>query len=1173
MGRQKKGYNWKARDQPEGEVDQVEVDKLREKVTIDGLRTDSGYEGSNALALPATKLKFKKHKPDAAVGRILSKKQRKRLEHIVDAKQKKGDRAGLLEKLSQVQVDQKSLAALESLSSVQTKGIKRQMKESQEMTVLMQTEGIEAHLAEGLIVKKKRKKAVEVEHNIEPLVKRDDVLGFDESSSDDSDDEEETKDRTESSADSKKEIEKGENVEPKSDIVIKDDDAIGEILTESDFKLDKKKKPEEIIPKEIPQNSFKPENTKYVHVIRKAEIETDRAKLPIIAEEQNIMETINNHQVTVLAGETGSGKTTQVPQFLYEAGYARNKMIGVTEPRRVAAMAMSTRVALEMNLDASIVSFQIRFQGNVTENTKIKFMTDGVLLREIEKDFLLSKYSVIIIDEAHERSVFTDILIGLLSRIVPLRHKKGDPLKLVIMSATLRVEDFTLNSKLFKSPPPVVKVDARQFPVTVHFNKRTPGDDYVGEAFRKVCKIHRQLPEGGILVFVTGQAEVNILIRKLRALFPSSGQSEIYDEEVENKLDEALNASKAASKQTKDIEPKKQRLLLPAINLEKYNIQPPDDAEDDPIFDNDEEDDLPDLPDENDDLTTSGGVNQPLHVLPLYSLLSTEKQNRIFSPPPPGSRLCVVATNVAETSLTIPGVKYVVDTGKVKTKFYDKVTGVSTFLVNWISRAAANQRAGRSGRQGPGHCYRLYSSAVFNNDLVEFSKPEIQVRPVDDLLLTMKAMNIDKVVNFPFPTSPDVIQLRTAEKRLQILGALESPPPGLPLRELQKIEFTSKVTPLGRAIATFPLAPRFGKMLALSHQHDLLPLAITLVAALTVQEVLVERAVGSSDTQVPGKLMQLRRRWAGQGSCLSLGDPMVLLKAVLAAEANGYTQEWCEEAGLRFKAMMEIKRLRRQLSQEVELVLPGVMLGRAEEPTQTQAKLLGQLLLAGCPDQVARKIPEGEEGYNAKKPGYHTGSMEQAVYLHRSSVLRRVAPDWVIYQEVFETDKVYIRGVTQIQAEWLPVYCPSICSLGKPLEDPPPRYCQDTGRVVASIGGTFGPAGWPLPQTELELPQGVDRFKWLARFLLDGSIAPGLKQFSSSLLSSPIVMVKPWSNLQPRTELLLKELCSENVDDGRKLQTVWRTKGSFLKKSYCSWLPQALHVDVEKIWPPEVSLS
>jgi len=1168
MGRQKKGFNWKARDQPTGEVDQEEVEKLRDKVHIEGLRTDSGYEGSNALALPATKLKFNKHKPDAAVGRILSKKQRKRLEHIVDSKQKKGDRAQLLEKLGQVQVDQKTLSALESLSSVQTKGVKRQMIESQELSVLMQTEGIEPHVANVQLVNKKRKLKNQTQDRTAAFANRDDVLGFDESSSDESD-EEDAKDIPESAGNSNSEEKVSSNLENQSD---EHDDTskqndISDKITESDFKVNKKKSPEET-PVKIPINSHKPDNIKYVHVNRSAEIEKEREKLPIIAEEQVIMETINNHQVTVLAGETGSGKTTQVPQFLYEAGYAMEKMIGVTEPRRVAAMAMSSRVATEMNLDASVVSFQIRFQGNVTEDTKIKFMTDGVLLREIEKDFLLSKYSVIIIDEAHERSVFTDILIGLLSRIVPLRHKKGDPLKLVIMSATLRVEDFTINSKLFKTPPPVIKVDARQFPVTVHSNKRTPGDDYVGEAFRKVCKIHRQLPEGGILVFVTGQAEVNILIRKLRSLFPSSGQNNVCDEDVESKLDEALNALNV-SKHTKETDSRR-RLTLPEINLEKYNIQPPDDAEDEHFVNDDEDDDLPDLPEDNDEVTTSGGVTQPLHVLPLYSLLSTEKQNRIFSPPPPGTRLCVVATNVAETSLTIPGIKYVVDTGKVKTKFYDKVTGVSTFLVTWTSRAGANQRAGRSGRQGPGHCYRLYSSAVFNNDLEEFSKPEIQMRPVDDLLLTMKAMNIDKVVNFPFPTSPDVVQLRTAEKRLQILGALESPAPDLPLRELQKLEFTSKVTPLGRAIATFPLSPRFGKMLALSHQHDLLPLAIALVAALTVQEVLVERGIGSTDSQVPGKLMQLRRKWAGQGACLSLGDPMVLLKAVLAAEANGYTPEWCEEAGIRFKAMMEIRRLRRQLSQEVELILPGVIINRAEEPSQTQARLLGQLLLAGCPDQVARKIPEGEAGYDAKKPGYHAGSMEQPVYLHRSSVLRKVAPEWVIYQELFETDKVYLRGVTQIQPEWLPVYCPSICNLGKPAEDPPPRYCTDTGRLVASIAGTFGPAGWPLPRTELELPQGVERFKWLARFLLDGNVAPTLKQFASSLLSSPIVMVKPWSNLQPRTELLLKELCSENVDDGKKLQKVWTTNPSFLKKSYCSWLPQALHEDVEKIWPPEV---
>ena len=174
---------------------------------------------------------------------------------------------------------------------------------------------------------------------------------------------------------------------------------------------------------------------------------------------------------------------------------------------------------LILGLTTSEVSYQIRFQGNVTPKTKIKFMTDGVLLREVEKDFLLSKYSVIILDEAHERSVFTDILIGLLSRIVPLRHKKNDPLKLVIMSATLRVEDFTQNSRLFKSVPPVINVESRQFPVTIHFNKHTK-EDYMGEAYKKVCKVHRQLPDGGILVFVTGQAEVNQLVNKLRKTFP-----------------------------------------------------------------------------------------------------------------------------------------------------------------------------------------------------------------------------------------------------------------------------------------------------------------------------------------------------------------------------------------------------------------------------------------------------------------------------------------------------------------------------------------------------------------------------------------------------------------------------------------------------------------------------
>ena len=232
------------------------------------------------------------------------------------------------------------------------------------------------------------------------------------------------------------------------------------------------------------------------------------------------METVHAHPVVILCGETGSGKTTQVPQFLYEAGYGHPEsgtslsacfvhfldhpgIIGVTQPRRVAAISMAQRVAQELNVSHSIVSYQIRYDATVSKETKIKFMTDGVLLRELANDFLLQKYSCIIIDEAHERSLNTDIAIGVLSRVQKLRSEMSDnkegtirPLKLIIMSATLRVSDFADNRTLFGSVPPVIKVDARQYPVQVHFSRRTP-NDHLAEAFKKVCQIHRNLPDGG----------------------------------------------------------------------------------------------------------------------------------------------------------------------------------------------------------------------------------------------------------------------------------------------------------------------------------------------------------------------------------------------------------------------------------------------------------------------------------------------------------------------------------------------------------------------------------------------------------------------------------------------------------------------------------------------------
>lgn len=252
-----------------------------------------------------------------------------------------------------------------------------------------------------------------------------------------------------------------------------------------------------------------------VAVERTPEIQEARMKLPVVAEEQKIMEAIHNNDVVVVWGATGSGKTTQVPQFLYEAGYGAPNgptpgMIGVTQPRRVAAVSMSKRVGDELGSDKAKVAYQIRFDTTTSAKTAVKFMTDGVLLREISQDFILTKYSAIVIDEAHERSVNTDILIGMLSRIVDLRadmakkDKKTKPLKLVIMSATLRISDFTENKRLFRQgPPPLLKAEGRQFEVTNHFARKTQRD-YVEEMYRKVCRGHRKLPRGSMLVFLTG---------------------------------------------------------------------------------------------------------------------------------------------------------------------------------------------------------------------------------------------------------------------------------------------------------------------------------------------------------------------------------------------------------------------------------------------------------------------------------------------------------------------------------------------------------------------------------------------------------------------------------------------------------------------------------------------
>ncbi|VFQ68648.1 unnamed protein product [Cuscuta campestris] len=572
-----------------------------------------------------------------------------------------------------------------------------------------------------------------------------------------------------------------------------------------------------------------------VHVTRPKEVEEKRKDLPIVMMEQEIMEAINENTCVIICGETGCGKTTQVPQFLYEAGFGlhagRGGIIGVTQPRRVAVLATAKRVAFELGFHlGKEVGFQVRHDRKVGNNCSIKFMTDGILLREVQNDFLLRRYSVIILDEAHERSLNTDILVGMLSRVIRLRQHEFEeqqkrvlsghiisseekiyPLKLVLMSATLRVEDFVASGRVFHDPPPVIEVPTRQYPVTTHFSKRTEIVDYVGQAYKKVLSIHKRLPAGGILVFVTGQREVEFLCRKLRQaskdIIKKNGNLEneslpILRPGEENDMEEISKA----------FEVNKSSNLEITERFNSYNEDYPDacadesdcsyDSEDDSDleYSSDFDDQLNQNPLESDGIldslkaafdalsakkalvsNTASESNTrsvppcvgPMCVLPLYAMLPASAQLRVFEEVKEGERLVVVATNVAETSLTIPGIKYVVDTGREKVKKYNLSNGMEMFEVQWISKASASQRAGRAGRTGPGHCYRLYSSAVFNDIFAPFSDAEILKVPVDGVVLLMKSMHIDKVTKFPFPTPPEATALTEAERCLKVLQALD----------------------------------------------------------------------------------------------------------------------------------------------------------------------------------------------------------------------------------------------------------------------------------------------------------------------------------------------------------------------------------------------------------------
>ncbi|TPX20374.1 putative ATP-dependent RNA helicase DHR1 [Coccidioides immitis] len=832
-----------------------------------------------------------------------------------------------------------------------------------------------------------------------------------------------------------------------------------------------------------------------VNVSRPDDIQEARLKLPVVGEEQKIMEAIHNNSCIVIWGATGSGKTTQLPQFLFEAGYGNPEsdnpgMIGVTQPRRVAAVSMAKRVGEELGQFSDRVSYQIRFDSTVSTKTAIKFMTDGVLIREIAQDFSLSKYSIIVIDEAHERSVNTDLLIGMVSRIVDLRKSMSAdnpsvrPLKLVIMSATLRISDFIQNPNLFKQgTPPLVQAEGRQYPVTVHFARRTHRD-YVEEAYRKICRGHRKLPPGGFLVFLTGQGEIKLLAKRLRQALKSTHESDGLQAKVQ------IFAAEA-SIEAEDIELGEEHLRLEGEedDASDIEIEGLDDNEDEDEFDQEE-----------------GAMDSTtkVHILPLYSQLPTKEQLRIFEPVPEGSRLIVLATNVAETSLTIPGIRYVFDCGRSKEKQYDTSTGVQSFQIGWISKASASQRAGRAGRTGPGHCYRLYSSALYEEAFQEYTEPEILRTPIEGVVLQMKCMGLHHVINFPFPTPPNRAALAKAESLLRYLGALAS---------------DGQITDIGRHLTLYPLSPRFGKMLYIGHQHGCMPYVIAMVAALAVSDLFIQESqldlsplsrdddkkVYTNADRLEDTAREHRKKAYHKAHRIfsKYDDKADTLKFLAAVCAYAYAPDgetFCSQMFLRSNAMKEAAQLRRQLSELVRVNKPGLLgsfESRLPEPSDKKIRALKQITAAGFIDQVAiradtapvppvmerkpkRAIDVPYFTLFASREGRAKELEEKAVYLHPSSNLAKLSPNelpqYLVYSHLQQSTPTYIGDVPKVRMFPLtPVSGLQLSALaqgtpliqyGKPIGKtdslggaPERRECW----VIPSMVGEPGSVGWPLP--------------------------------------------------------------------------------------------------------------
>ncbi|GAB2298615.1 ATPdependent RNA helicase [Dionaea muscipula] len=638
-------------------------------------------------------------------------------------------------------------------------------------------------------------------------------------------------------------------------------------------------------------------------------IEKQRQRLPVYNYRNAILYLVETHAVTIIVGETGSGKTTQIPQYLKEAGWADcGYLIACTQPRRLAVQSVASRVAEEMGVKlGQEVGYTIRFEDITAEGmTRIKFLTDGVLLREMMDDPLLTKYSVIMVDEAHERSLTTDILLGLLKKI----QKRRPELRLVISSATMEARSMgaffeprkhhRIENKEpeIKAEPAILSVEGRGFNVEINYVEE-PVSNYLQAVISTVLLINEQQPTGDILVFLTGQDDIDGAIQLLAEQAPDNSRK-----------------------------------------------------------------------------------SSDLLVVPLYSGLSRAEQDLIFSPTPRGKRKVIISTNIAETSLTLEGIVYVVDSGFSKQRFYDPISDIEKLIVAPISKASARQRAGRAGRLRPGKCFRLYTEEYYTNEMPVVGIPEIQRSNLVSSVIQLKALGIDNILGFDWPASPSPEAMIRALEVLYSLGVLDD---------------DAKLTsPTGFQVAEIPLEPMLSKMILVSGQLGCSEEILTIAATLSIQSIWISLRGAQKE------LDEAKLRFAA-----AEGDHVTFLNVYQGFLRSGKSSKWCHKNYLNYHAMKKVIEVREQLKRIM------LRLGIPVKSCERDMEVVRKAVTAGFFTNACRLETFSHDGK------YKTIRSSQDVYIHPSSILFRVNPKWVIYHSLVSTDRQYMRNVISIDPSWL----------------------------------------------------------------------------------------------------------------------------------------------------------